>query len=96
MRRIRFARSAVSDLDEIWEHAAERWGIEQAQQTVAQITDRIAFLAVHPRAGAKCRELGAGIRSFVFYPFVVYYREERSGLRILVIRHGSRRVSETE
>lgn len=89
MKRIRFARSAVSDLDAIWMFAAERDGIEIAQRLVESLIQRIAMLGLHPLAGIERADLGEGVRSFVVRPFRVYYRVARGVVRILHIRHGS-------
>lgn len=91
MKRIQFARSAISDLDEIWDYVAERSGLDQAQEVIGAITGRIAFLSQHPGAGLARPELGPGVHSFVIYPYLIYYRPTKMALRVLRIRHGARK-----
>ena len=89
MSRIRVARSAIADLDEIWIHVARRDGVDQAERLVNSITSRFVFLNQHPRSGRNRTELGAGIRSFPVGKYRIYYRVA-DGLRILHVRHAAR------
>jgi len=53
------------------------------------------LLARHPEIGALRPALGAGIRIGIVPPYVVFYRYDRGGdiVRILRLLHGRRRVT---
>lgn len=89
MKRIRFSKSAVSDLDEIWMYAAERDGVDAAERLIEWLTRRIGFLSRHPMGGVERPDLGPGIRSVVLRPFRVYYRLDKGVVRIVHVRHGA-------
>jgi toxin ParE1/3/4 len=65
---------AQVDLDKIWDHTAERWGIDQAEFYIRQLWQHIEAVAAQPIIGRACPEVRAGYykyRSgsyFLFYP----------------------------
>ena len=89
MKRIRFSRSAVSDLDEIWMYAAERDGVDAAERLIEWLTRRMGFLSRHPMGGVARTDLGVAIRSLVIRPFRVYYRLDKDLVRIVHVRHSA-------
>ncbi len=94
MSKLRVARSAVSDLDEIWLYIAQKQSIETAEQVVSFLTSKFSLLAALPRIGRRRPELGVDIRSFPVQNYRIYYREEKRGIvRILYVRHGKREES---
>jgi toxin ParE1/3/4 len=64
MSKLRIARSAVADLDEIWLCIAQKQSIETAERVVNLLTSKFAVLAAWPRIGRRRPELGPEIRSF--------------------------------
>jgi len=94
MSKLRIARSAVADLDEIWLYIAQKHSIETAERVVNLLTSKFAVLAAWPRIGRRRPELGPEIRSFPVQNYRIYYRQEkRSVMRILYVRHAKREES---
>jgi toxin ParE1/3/4 len=89
--KLRVARSAVADLDEIWAYLAEKESIEAAERLVGLLTGRFMFLAKNPAAGRSRSELHKGLRSFPVGNHQIYYKQEKNGIvRILHVRHAAR------
>jgi plasmid stabilization system protein ParE len=51
--KLRVARSAVADLDEIWDYVAREQGVKAAERLVNSLTSRFSFLAKNPTANKK-------------------------------------------
>ena len=91
MSRLRVARSAVSDPDEIWTYIAMRESVDAAERLVEFLTKRFALLVQHPSAGRKRDDLRAGLRSLPVGSYRIYYRQENEGVvRVLHVRHTAR------
>ncbi|HVZ82366.1 MAG TPA: type II toxin-antitoxin system RelE/ParE family toxin [Terracidiphilus sp.] len=88
--RLRVARSAERDLDEIFFYWTERAGIEAADKILDAILDRFALLAEFPEAGRACPEIAPKVRCFPAGNHLIYYRRARRGLEILHVFHGAR------
>ena len=89
--KLRVARSAVADLDQIWAYIAEKQSIEVAERLVSQLTGRFSFLAKNPGVGRSRSEIREGLRSFPVGSHRIYYRQETKGIvRILYVRHAAR------
>jgi toxin ParE1/3/4 len=89
--RIRVARSAVGDLDEIWTYIAKRSGAEAAERLVSSIVKPFPLIGRNPAAGRNRAELGEGLRSFAVGSYRIYYRKDSQGIvRILHVRHAAR------
>jgi toxin ParE1/3/4 len=84
--KLRVARSAVADLDEIWTYLAKKENIEVAEQVVNSLVNRFAILAENPGLGRDRSDLGEGLRSFPVGNYRIYYHPEARGvLRILYV-----------
>lgn len=90
MSRLRVARSAVADLDEIWLYIARRESPEAAERFVNLLTGKFALLLSVPAAGRNRPELGDGVRSFPVRNYRIYYRHEPGIVRVLHVRHTAR------
>ena len=91
MNRLRIARSAVADLDEIWLFIARGRSVEAAERVVDSLTSKFSLLGALPGIGLRRPELGPDIRSFAVRNYRIYYRQEkRSIVRILYVRHARR------
>ena len=92
MSKLRIARSALADLDEIWLYIAKRQSMETAERVVSFLTKKLSVLAASPGLGRRRPELGTDIRSFPAQNYRIYYREEGRGItRVLYVRHARRR-----
>lgn len=94
MSKLRIARSAVADLDDIWLYIARRQSIEAAERVIGALTSKFSLLAASPGIGRRRPELGPDIRSLPVQNYRIYYRQEKRGvLRILYVRHAKREES---
>jgi toxin ParE1/3/4 len=90
MKRIRVARSAIADLDEIWIYVAQRDGEAAAQKLVESLVRRFGLLSKHPDAGRNRSELSPSLRIFPVGRYRIYYRVDSRFVRILHVRHVAR------
>ena len=51
MSKLRVARSAVADLDEIWLYIAQKQSVETAERVVNFLTSKCSVLAASPGIG---------------------------------------------
>jgi toxin ParE1/3/4 len=84
---IALSRRAQTDLDEIWEYSAERWGIERADRYVGDLRRAIETLASSPSRGRRevFREIEYVKRTSGSH--VIYCRATPHGLRVVRILH---------
>ena len=83
------SRLAESDLDEIWDYSAERWGREQANKYAGQLRESMRHVALDPSRG---QSVMVGIGSYHRYrsgSHVIFYRRTKRGIRIVRILHQS-------
>lgn len=64
-----------------------------ARRMLQSLNRRFAFLGLFPYSGTRRPRLGRGVRFFVERRYVIYYRKVSSGVQILRVLHGSRRVT---
>lgn len=90
---IRFAESAVLDLE-----AIKRWYAEQGvpgvgDRLVTEIFDRIEALRDHPEMGRVVPEFGqAFLRELIQPPFRIVYRHEQRTVRIVRVWRSERQL----
>ena len=83
------SRRAESDLDEIWDYSAERWGRKQANEYVEALRESISRIALDPSRG---RPVTAGGKSYHRYgsgSHMIFYRMKDQGVHIVRILHQS-------
>ena len=91
MSRLRLAKSAIADLDEIWTYIASREGVEAAERFVSFLTSKFPLLARNPGLGRNRSDLRPGLRTFPVGNYRIYYRQQAAGVvRILYVRHAAR------
>lgn len=91
MKRIRVARLAERDLDDVWLHIAQESGsIETANKVVESITEAFSLLARAPKAGSRRDAIEPGLRGFPAANYLIYYREREEHIMISRVIHGMR------
>jgi toxin ParE1/3/4 len=78
---------AQTDLDEIWDYTAERWGLEQAETYTRQLWRDIAIVADRPSLGRECTEVRRDHRMYPSGSHVLFYRYTSDGVDIVRILH---------
>ena len=91
MSKLRIARSAIADLDEIWTYIAKRESLQASGRFLTFLTNKLALLSKNPGLGRSRSDLREGLRSFPVGNYRVYYRQEKEDIvRILYVRHAAR------
>ena len=91
--RIRFAESALGDLEAVRGWYAESGVPEVGMRLVTAIIDRVQHLADHPDLGRVVPEFGQTfLRELVHPPFRIVYRRESEAVRVVRVWRGERRL----
>jgi toxin ParE1/3/4 len=88
--RVEISQAAEHDLDEIGYYIASESDIDRGKAVVDTIIDKIELRATMPNGGRMRGELRPGMRSFVVYSYVVFYRPLDDGIRVIRVLQGSR------
>ncbi len=78
---------AQLDLEEIWDHTAKCWGIDQAETYTRQLWLQINTLATHPTIGLACPEIRPGYYKFPSGSHFLFYRRINDGIDVVRILH---------
>ena len=88
---IRFAESAVADLEHLTSWYAEQEAGEAGVRLVAAILDRVERLAEHPDMGRMVPEFGQpALREIIHAPFRIVYRRDPNAVRVVRVWRGER------
>jgi toxin ParE1/3/4 len=87
MIAIRFRPLARSDLDEIWDFTADRWGIEQADIYLARIRLMVERLADLAPLSSEVHHLYPGLRKAREGSHLIYFLADDHQLEVVRILH---------
>ncbi len=87
MSRYTLTPRARSDIEEIWNYAAARWNIDQAEVYLRQIKAAIEVIAADPSRGRACDDVRAGYRKYPAGSHVLFYRATPHGIDIVRFLH---------
>ena len=88
---IRFAESAVSDLEELRQWYAEQDVLDVGDRLIEEIFERLGALRTHPDMGRIVPEFGQRfLRELIHPPFRIVYRREPKYVRIVRIWRSER------
>ena len=88
MARIVKARSAESDLLEIWDYIASESSSGRADKFVDRLDGVLSLLAEQPYMGRSRDELGRTLRSHPVGNYVILYRPLDDGIVVVRVVHG--------
>ena len=83
MARYHLSRKADSDIAAHYEYGIFTFGLDQAQNYMLGLYDRITDLADHPTYGRSAEELARGLRRFEYGAHVIFYTTEDDGVFIV-------------
>jgi toxin ParE1/3/4 len=72
--------AARADLTEIWDYTASRWGVEQAERYVRELTTACQGLADQRLTGRTIDDVRAGYSKLAVGSHFLFYRRTDSGL----------------
>jgi toxin ParE1/3/4 len=78
---------AQTDLDEIWNYTADRWGLDQAETYTRALWQRIEAVAANPAMGEDCSVIRAGYRKIPSGSHILFYRLTPHGIDVVRILH---------
>ncbi len=88
---IRFAESAVADLEDLTSWYAEQGAGEVGVRLVVEILDRAERVAEHPDMGRMVPEFGQpALREIIHAPFRIVYRRDPNAVRVVRVWRGER------
>jgi toxin ParE1/3/4 len=91
LRRIVKSPQADADLQDIWLHSAQRFGLAQADSFILAIHRRFELLAERPHLGIARPGISAGLHVYCRpAPMVIAYRFTTDELRVVRVFHGRR------
>lgn len=90
---VTYAAAFRTDAAEVWDYIGAE-SPDRADAVIDAVTETIALLVEHPRAGRTRDALGTGIRSFAVPTgrHVIYYRVAVGGIEALRLLHTSRDI----
>ncbi len=95
--QVRFAKSALTDLQTIQTWYAEQGVPDVGARLVGDIVKRIERLADHPDVGHVVPEFGQTfLREIIYLPFRIVYRHDPNTVRIVRIWRSERQLRLTE
>lgn len=84
----RLSPEAEDDLEQIWLHTFDVWGLEQANRYTDEVVEAFARLAQNPRIGIACDDIREGYRRSGSAQHMIYYRPTGYGIAVIRILHG--------
>jgi toxin ParE1/3/4 len=79
--------AAEGDLEIIWEHTYQQWGIDQAHRYIDILFAAFAELAESPKSSPACDHIRQGYRRRSVERHMIYYRISDDGIVIVRILH---------
>lgn len=78
---------AEIDIDGIWDHSAERWGVDQAETYIAGLQETISSIASWPEMGETYEHVRTGYRCFGYARHLIFYRNTGETIEIMRVLH---------
>jgi toxin ParE1/3/4 len=91
MPRITRRPLATVDILDIWEHIAED-SVVAADRWVDQLDEKFGLLSTQPLMGRAREDLAAGLRSFPFGRYVIFYEPSEAGIDVVRVLHTARDI----
>lgn len=92
MARVFRRPQARDDIDDIWNYIADD-NINAADNWLDKLDEQFALLTLQPLMGRARDELAAGIRSFPFARYMIFYLPLPNGIDVVRVLHSARDVS---
>ena len=90
-RRVSFAPSAITNVEEIRSWYADQQALEVGERLVREIVDAVLRLADFPESGRMVPEFGlAQLREIIHPPFRIVYRLDNERVRVVRVWRSER------
>ena len=87
MAEYRLTPAAERDLETIWTHTCNKWGVEQANRYIDILTAAFAELAQSPKTVPACDHIRPGYRRRSVERHMIYFRITAYGIAVVRILH---------
>lgn len=91
MGRVTRRPLAAVDILDVWDHIAEG-SLEQADRWIDNLDEKLKLIATQPLIGRARGELAAGMRSFPFGRYIIFYAPVDGGIDVVRVLHSARDV----
>ena len=91
MGRVTRRPLAAVDILDVWDHIAED-SLEQADRWIDNLDEKLKLIATQPLMGRARGELAAGMRSFPFGRYIIFYAPVDGGIDVVRVLHSARDV----
>jgi toxin ParE1/3/4 len=78
---------AEKDLENIWQHTAKKWGVEQAMAYIDALDEAFVILAENPKINRQRAEFRPSVRIHPFQKHLIVYNSDAEHLTIIRILH---------
>ena len=87
MAEYRLTPAAEGDLETIWTHTAQQWGLEQANRYIDILAAAFIELAQSPKIAPACDHVRPGYRRQHVERHMIYFRIATYGIAVIRILH---------
>lgn len=87
--RLLLSPDAQSDMSEIWDYTAERWGADQAVNYTLRLRDTLVDLAAGRKPSRSAEDIAPGYRTCLVGSHIAYFRIDGNHLIVVRILHQS-------
>jgi plasmid stabilization system protein ParE len=91
LRRLRFTKRALADLEEVAAVSVAEFGAEVAHRTMRRVDEAAQGLLAYPERGRPGRRRGTRELVVPSTPFIIAYRVTSDSVDVLAVLHGARR-----
>ena len=87
---LKVSQAASDDMEGIWWYTVEHWSVEQADRYLNLIMDALDHILIEPKSGRDFGHVREGYMAMTAGSHLIFYRLERSGDAVEIIRvlHG--------
>ena len=93
MGQVRYSPSARADLEKIASEIIDNNGAIVAARVLRRMRRSLSNLGDYPEIGRKRPQLGRGVRSWPFRPWIAFYRRAGDDVEVIRVIHGKRRIN---
>lgn len=93
MSRVVRRPQAAEDIEEIWNYIASD-DLPAADRWLDHLDESFQLLATHPSMGRAREELAAGVRSFPFGRYVIFYAQVERAIDVIRVLHSARDIGQ--
>ncbi|WP_426107368.1 type II toxin-antitoxin system RelE/ParE family toxin [Massilia sp. TSP1-1-2] len=87
MAEYRLTPAAVRDLEAIWIHTLQQWGLEQADRYIDILMATFTELAQSPKTAPACDHIRPGYRRRSVERHIIYFRITTYGIAVVRVLH---------